>query len=77
MQAYLDVCSDAKLSIGYVYEVAGAEMAGADRAWVWIQGSGTSLGYLSPRISAKRDVQAHKQEIWDKSGTCPRQVQLR
>ena len=32
--------------------LAGAEMAGAAYARVWIQGSGTSLWYLSPRISA-------------------------
>ena len=32
--------------------LAGADMAGAASAWVCITGSGTSLWYLSPSISA-------------------------
>ena len=57
MRADLDVCCDGKVSIGYIKEVAGAKiagakMAGAVHARVWIRGSGTSLWYLSPRISA-------------------------
>ena len=34
--------------------MAGADMAGATCAQVYILGSGTSLWYLSPNISAKR-----------------------
>ena len=51
MQTDRDVRSDEKVSIGYGLEVAGAKMAGAACARVWIRGSGTSLWYLSPRIS--------------------------
>ena len=45
---------DGKVSIGkvLVVEMAGADLAGTASARVCIKGSGTSLWYLSPSISA-------------------------